>query len=39
MAHTLIERVEIDSERNMDIRFKYRDEYEALTAYLEEDEP
>ena len=39
MAHALIERVEIDSERNMDIRFKFRDEYEALTAYLEEDEP
>ena len=39
MAHTLIERVEIDFERNIDIRFKFRDEYEALTAYLEEDEP
>ena len=39
MAHTLIERVEIDSERNIAIRFKFRDEYEALTAYLEEDEP
>lgn len=39
MAHTLIERVEIDPERNINIRFKFRDEYEALTAYLEEDEP
>ena len=36
MAHALIARIEIDADRNTDISFRYRDEYLALSAYLEE---
>lgn len=36
MAHALIDRIEIDADRNANISFRYRDEYLALAAYLEE---
>ena len=35
MAAALIERIEIDADRHIDIRFKYRDEYLALTSWIE----
>ena len=35
MAHALLDRVSIDAQRHIEIRFRYRDEYEALLCYLE----
>ena len=35
MAHTLIERVEVDAENNVSITLRYRDEYRALLQLLE----
>lgn len=35
MAHALLDRVSIDAQRHIEIRFRYRDEYEALLSYLE----
>jgi len=35
MAHALIERIYIDADHRMDIRFRFRDEYRALLEYIE----
>ena len=35
MAHALIERVYVDGQNNIEIIFRYRDEYKALCTYLE----
>ncbi len=35
MAQTLIERVYVDGDSNIEIVFRYRDEYKALCTYLE----
>lgn len=35
MAAALIERVYVDEDKNIDIRFRFRDEYEALANYIE----
>ena len=35
MAHALLDRVSIDAQRHIEIRFRYRDEYEVLLNYLE----
>lgn len=36
MAHTLIERVEVDAENHVAVMLRYRDEYRALVRFLEE---
>jgi len=35
MARVLIARVYVDADRHADIRFRYRDEYEAILSYIE----
>lgn len=35
MAHALIERIYVDGQNNVEIIFRYRDEYKALCTYLE----
>ena len=35
MAHALIERVYVDGQNNVEIIFRYRDEYKVLCTYLE----
>ena len=35
MALTLVERIYVDADRNIDIRLRYRDEYMALLKFIE----
>ena len=35
MASTLVERIYVDADRNIDIHLRYRDEYMALLKFIE----
>ena len=35
MAAALVERIYVDADKNIDIRLRYRDEYTALTKFIE----
>ena len=35
MAAALVERIYVDADKNIDIRLRYRDEYIALSKFIE----